>query len=192
MSSAGTTGTDISEMDKMMIGTGLDRIEVTQQQAAGFERKIATICRDDPRTKLLMTVPGISHVIALAIISEIVDIQRFPTTEKLASYAGLISSHRNSGETVRGGSITKTGSAWLRYAIVNAATVAVQHDSRMGERYSRIAKRRGRQKAKVAVARTLAKVIWHMLTNETEYRTQNKELTQRKYKAMECLVNASD
>ncbi len=183
---------DMSEMDRTMIGMGLDRIEMLQQQATGFERKIAAICRDDPRTRLMMTVPGISHVTALAIISEIVDIRRFPTAEKLAAYAGLVPSHRNSGETIRGGPITRTGSAWLRYAIVNAATVAVQHDSRMGERYDRIARRRGKQKAKVAVARTLAKVIWYMLTNETEYRTQNKELTQRKYKMMECLVNASD
>ncbi len=169
---------NISEMDKMMISTGLDRIEMMRQQVVEFERRIAAICINDPRIKLLMTVPGISYVTALAIISEIVDIKRFATAEKLAAYAGLIPSHHNSGETIRGGSITRTGSAWLRYAIVNAATVGVQYDTRMGERYDRIARRRGKQKAKVAVARTLAKVIWHMLTDETEYRTQDKELTQ--------------
>ncbi len=42
------------------------------------------------------------------------------------------------------------------------------------------------------VARTLAKVIWHVLADETEYRTQNKDLTERKYKMIECLVNTSD
>ncbi len=46
-------------------------------------------------------------------------------------------------------------------------------------------------KTKVVVARTPAKVIWHMLTYETEYHTQNNELMQRKYKMMECLVDTS-
>ena len=86
-------------------------------------------------------------------------------------------SHRNSGGTVRYGGITRTGSTWLRRALVNAATVAVRHDGRMRERYERVAKRRGK-KAKVAVANTPAGVIWHMLAHGTEYRTQNKGLTQ--------------
>ena len=87
-------------------------------------------------------------------------------------------SHRNSGGTVRNGGITRTGSTWLRRALVNAATVAVRHDGRMRERYERVAKRRGRKEAKVAVANTPAGVIWHMLAHGTEYRTQNEGLTQ--------------
>ena len=87
-------------------------------------------------------------------------------------------SHRNGGGTVRGGGITRTGSEQLRRAPVNAATIAVRHDGRMRERYLRIGRRRGKQKAKVAVANTPAGVIWHMLTHGTEYCTQDGELTQ--------------
>ena len=139
-----------------------------------------------------MTIPGISHVTATGIISEMVDIRRFATADKLAASAGIAPSHRNGGETFRNGGITRTGSAWLRYALLNAATVAVRLDDRMKERYERIGKRRGKQKAKVAAARTLAVVIWNMPTGGTGYRTQNRDLTQRKYKRMARLTASSD
>ena len=82
-----------------------------------------------------MTIPRISHVTALGMLSEIVDIRRFATVDKLAAYAGITSSHRNSGETFRNSDITRTGSAWLRYTLVNTATVAVHFDDRMKARY---------------------------------------------------------
>ena len=183
---------DVSKIDKMSLNARLDMIEMAARHRSEFEGEIARICEDDPRAKLLMTVPGISHVTAMGILSGMVDMRRFSTADKLAAYAGITPSHRNSGETFHSGGITRTGSTWLRYALVNAATVAVRFDDRMKERYERVGKRRGRQKAKVAVARTLAVVIWHMLTGGTEYRTQNRDLTQRKHKRMERLTASSD
>ncbi|MEO9310389.1 MAG: transposase [Nitrososphaera sp.] len=98
------------------------------------------------------------------IISEIVDIKRFATAEKLVSYAVLAPSHRDSGQTQKGGGITKHGSAWLRNAMVEAANTTIRFDPRMKSFYLRIAKRRGKQKAKVAAARQILEIIWHMLT----------------------------
>ncbi len=167
-------------------------IETATKHRDAFEREIAATCGDDLRAKLLMAIPGISHVTALGILSEIVDVRRFKTAEKLAAYAGVVPSRRNSGDAVRGGGMTRTGPAWLRYALVNAATTAVRHDERLKGIYERTSKRRGKPKAKVAVARMLDTVIWHMLTNGTEYRTQNEGLTQRKYKHMERLSSSLD
>jgi transposase len=97
------------------------------------------------------------------IISEIVDIKRFATAEKLVSYAGLAPSQRQRPNT-KGGGITKRGSAWLRNAMVEAANTTIRFDPRMESFYLRIAKRRGKQKAKVAAARQILEIIWHMLT----------------------------
>ncbi len=113
------------------------------------------------------------------------------TYEKLVSYAGLAPSHRDSADVHRGGGITKRGSAWLRNAMVEAANTTVRFDERMGSFYFRIAKRRGKQKAKVAAARQMLAIIWYMLTNSEEYRTQNHELTQRKYKKMQSISEMS-
>lgn len=79
-------------------------------------------------------------------------------------------------------SITRTGSKWLRNAAVEAATTAVRHDRRLGNLYARVSARRRHQKAKVAAAREMLVISWHMLTKMEPYRTQNHEMTQRKYK----------
>ncbi len=70
--------------------------------------------------------------------------------------------------------------------MVEAANTTIRFDPRMESFYSRIAKRRGKQKARIAAARQMMlEIIWHMLTNMEEYRIQNHELTQRKYKKMQ-------
>lgn len=176
---------DLAQTDRMAMDAYLDGIEMTQRQIDAFESRIAAISKDDERARLLMTIPGISYVTALTVISEIVDIKRFATPEKLVAYAGLAPSQRNSGETKRSGNITKHGSTWLRYAMVEAAHTTIHSDERIGRFYSRIAARRGPQKAKVAAAKEMLVIIWHMLCNMEPYRTENKELTARKYKRME-------
>ncbi|MDE1767687.1 MAG: IS110 family transposase, partial [Thaumarchaeota archaeon] len=100
------------------------------------------------------------------------------------AYAGLAPSQRDSGESKRSGNITKRGSTWLRYAMVEAAQTTIHSDERIGRFYSRIATRRGPQKVKVAAAKEMLVIIRHMLQNMEPYRTQNEELTERKYKRM--------
>lgn len=87
-------------------------------------------------------------------------------------------SQRNSGDTKKRGNITKHGSTWLRYAMVEAAHTTIQHDSKIGNFYSRIAARRDPQKTKVAAAKEMLVIIWHMLSRMEPYRTQNHELTE--------------
>lgn len=162
----------------------LENIEMTQKQIDTFEAKIAAISNEDTRAKLLITISGINYVTALTIISVIVDIKRFATPEKLVSYAGLALFHWDSGKTQGGGGITKLGSAWLRNAMGEAANTSTRFDPRMESFYLRIVKRRGKKKAMVSAVRQMLEIIWHMLSNSEKYRTQNHELTQRKYKKM--------
>lgn len=127
----------------MAMDAYLDGIQMTQRQIDSFESHMASISRQDKRIRLLMTVPGINYITALTVISEIVDITRFVTPEKLVSYAGLAPSQRNIGESKRSGNITKHGSTWLRHAMVEAAHTTIQHDERIKRFYSRVAARRG-------------------------------------------------
>ncbi len=181
----------ISEIDRMSMDIHLECINTSIAQVNKLEQKMAQIAQDDDRVKLLMTIPGIRHITAFTIISELVDITRYSTAEKFAAGGGVIPSHRNSATTYKGGGITKEGSVWMRNAIVEAATITIQHDPRMQRIYERIKKRRGAQKAKVAVARHMLEIIWYMLTNNEEYRTQNCELTQRKHKRLDYLAKMS-
>jgi transposase len=132
----------------MAMDAYLDGIEPTQKQIDIFESKMASISKDDQRIRLLMTIPGINYITALTVISEIVDISRFATPEKLVSYAGLAPSQRNSGETKRSGNITKHGSTWLLCAMVEATHTTIPNDERIKRFYSRIAARRETTKGK--------------------------------------------
>ncbi len=176
---------ELSLTDRMALDSYLDMLLKIEEQIEIFTAKIASISKDDSRARLLMTIPGIGYVTALTILSEIVEIKRFATPEKLVSYAGLAPSRRTSAETVMTGRITKQGSRWLRYSMVEAAHTAIRHDARIGNFYSKIASRRGPQKAKVAAARQMLAIIWHMLCNMEPYRTENHTMTQQKYKMME-------
>ena len=171
---------DLSETDRLGVDTHLAKLVFLRGRIAKYEKRIAEIARDDPRARLLMTIPGIGHITAVTILAEIVDHGRFASAEKLVSYAGLSPKHHNSGETVRTGGITKRGSVWLRTAMVEAAFVAVRHDARIGARYQKLAARIGSMKARVATARVMLEWVWEMLNSGTEYRGIDRELVRRK------------
>lgn len=178
-----------SWIDRMQLESHLKIIQSMNTQIDAFTSKIASVAKDDDRVRLLMTMPGIDYLTALTIIAEIADISRFPTPWKLVSYAGLSPSHRDSSGKIRRGHITKEGSRWLRYAIVEAANTAKTHDERLKAFYERIASRRGPQKARVATGKEMLVIIWYMLTRNESYRGMNKEATVRKYKKMEREAN---
>ena len=159
-------------------------------QVVKFERKIAGIATNDRRAHLIMTIPGIGHIAAVTILAEIVDHRRFASAEKLTSYAGLVSKHHNSGDTVRMGGITKRGSVWLRKAMVEAALVAIRHDARIGAIYQRLAVRIGPMKARVAIARRMLEWVWEMLNSGTEYRTKGKAFVKRKFQRIRRIAES--
>ena len=171
---------DLSETDRLGVDTHLAKLVFLRGRIARYEKRIAEIAWDDPRARLIMTIPGIGYITAVTILAEIVDHGRFASAEKLVSYAGLSPRHHNSGDTVRTGGITKRGSVWLRTAMVEAAFVAVRHDARIGARYQKLAARIGSMKARVATARVMLEWVWEMLNSGTEYRGINRDLVKRK------------
>jgi len=118
----------------------------------------------------LAEIPGISEDLARSIIAETgLDMSRFPTAGHLVSWAGLCPSARQSGPRTRAGKKGQ-GDTWLRGALGQAAVGASGTATFLGERYSRIVRRRGKAKAQVAVARSILVIIWHLLANpETRY-----------------------
>ena len=113
----------------------------------------------------LAEIPGISEDLARSIIAEIgLDMTRFRTAGHLVSWAGLCPSARQSGPRTRAGKKGR-GDTWLRAALGQAVTGAARTPTFLGERYARIARRRGKAKAQVAVARSILIIIWHLLAD---------------------------
>jgi transposase len=113
----------------------------------------------------LAEIPGISPGLARSIIAETgLDMSRFPTAGHLVSWAGLCPSARQSGARTRAGKKGQ-GDTWLRGSLGQAATGAARTATFLGERHARIARRRGKAKAQVAVARSILVIIWHLLAD---------------------------
>jgi transposase len=118
-----------------------------------------------PAVARLAEIPGLSEDLARTIIAETgLDMSRFPTAAHLVSWAGLCPSARQSGPRTRAGKKGQ-GDTWLRGALGQAATGAARTDTFLGERYHRIARRRGKARAQVAVARSILVIIWHLLAD---------------------------
>ncbi len=112
----------------------------------------------------LMTVPGIDRVTAEAIIAEIgVDMGRFPTPAHLASWAGVCpGQHESAGKNRHG--TARHGNTWLQRALTVAAMGAARtSDSHLAAQYQRIVPRRGKRRARKAVAHSILIGIWHIL-----------------------------
>jgi transposase len=117
-----------------------------------------------PAMTRLDEIPGISAELACSIIAETgLDMRVFPTPGHLVSWAGLCPRTIQSGPRTRDG--RKPGNAYLRASLGQAATGAAKTATFLGERYARIARRRGKARAQVAVARSILVIIWHLLND---------------------------
>jgi transposase len=103
-----------------------------------------------------------AHGHRLIIAAEVGDITRFPSARKLAAWAGLTPTVRNSDLTVRYGHISKQGSPWLRWILCEAARTA-KRSPEFAATYQRLAHRRGKKTATTAIARRLLTRACHLL-----------------------------
>lgn len=141
---------------------------------ASLVRLRATIHNSQWASRLL-ELYGIGKWTALLIVSEIGDIGRFPSAKHLCSYAGLVPSVHVSGNTSYTGHITKQGSKWLRWPLVEAVHHAMRKPPYRAF-YQKTAKRRGKAIAKVAVAQKLLKAIYHLLREKrSSSRNEDRE-----------------
>ena len=135
-----------------------------------LNRQIAAHAQQTPAIKLLMTLPGVDFTVAETILAALGDLSRFETPDKAASYLGLVPSTRQSGERCYHGPITKQGARHARWLLVQAAQHAALHPGPVGAFFRRIAQRKNRNVAVVAVAHKLVVLAWHMLRNNEPYR----------------------
>ena len=135
---------------------GLRRVlHVVRVESQAADEAVRAAAADDPVATALQHVVGIGPILAMTIRAEVGDIQRFPTAAHLASYAGLVPRIEASASRVYRGRITRQGSPWLRWALVEAAMHAHRREDRTGRWVRRLAVRKGALTARVAAARRL-------------------------------------
>lgn len=161
---------DLRSIYREELNRYLITLELLNKQIEELKEAIKKNAKADYDCKLLMTIPGISFFTALVIKSEIGDISRFSSANKLCSYAGLIPSTYQSAEKIRFRRITKRGSKWLRKSLIDSITSASRSQNRIAVFYKKMKKNKGTGKAKVAAARKLCSVIFAMLTDKQPFR----------------------
>lgn len=141
------------EMDA--IESHLPVISTISEQIEKISYQLRLMAPQDEEVRLLMSIPGIGYYSALLIRSEIGTIDRFPDGESLCSYAGLVPSVSLTGSYRRYGNVTKEGSRWLRWIMVECVHVHIRSDTSITKAYHAIAQSKGKNVAKVAAARRL-------------------------------------
>jgi transposase len=146
--------------------------DAIQKEIKLLEKEITRVGLRYEEVRLLTTIPGIAEYSGLLILSEIGDINRFRSEDKLFSYAGLTPSIYQSGESSYHGRITKEGSKYLRWILIEAIRVHINHapGSRITQYYQRLRKKKPGNVATVGAARKLLQAIYHMLKNKDEFR----------------------
>ena len=159
-------GLELSATHRMHLDQYLRLLDTYEDQIAAATQRIESVATNNTDAALLLSIPGISYVSALSIMSELDTIQRFRTGKQVASYAGLTPSVYASGETVRYGRLTKKGSKSLRTILIEVAHSQGRLRRQTGLRpyFDQIKVRKGSRTATVATARKLCSIIHAVLT----------------------------
>jgi len=175
----------VTPVDRIILNTSIESIEAINQQVDTVSKEISKYAIDNKDVKILLSITGIDIFSAMLISAEIVDVRRFSTPWKLVSYAGLAPSIRESSGKTKTGKITKQGSPWLRWILVQCALIAIKYDAHLKIFYDRIRNRKGHATAIVATAKELLVIIWYMLTRNELYRYMDKQRYERKLQKLE-------
>ena len=159
---------------RFMPHTQLVRIEQAEADLERIDAELSELAAPYARyIELLMTIPGINWINAVTIIAEIgIDMSVFLSAAHLASWAGLCPGNNESAGKKRSGNVRK-GNVILKTTLVNAAIAGSGNRGHKGtflaEKFRRLAARRGKMKAAVAIAHKILVSIWHMLSDGTSY-----------------------
>ena len=155
---------------------------IAQPAAYLTEEICARLVPFEPQVALLTSIPGVSATTAQVIVAETgADMSRFPTAGHLCAWAGVApASHESAGKKRPAG--TRHGSPWLRRTLIEAARAAVRtKGSYYSALYSRIARRRGPNKAAVAVAHSMLETAWHLLSTGAFYEDPGADYFERRH-----------
>jgi transposase len=150
----------------------LSILDVLDKHIKELSAMIREIAGESQEAKWFMSIQGVGYYSAVAVLAEIGDVSRFSDAEKLCAYAGLVPSTKESGGKSTHGKITHQGSPVLRWVLVECVWnhLLNAEDTSLTRFFHRVARNRGKQKAAVATARKLLKVMYVLLKEKRDFR----------------------
>jgi transposase len=155
------------EISRALVDTQLRLIDAISDEVKRLQAELHGVFAGDPRLHRLLAIPGVGPATAATVVAEVWDVQRFRSAAALASWAGLTPSEHSSAQQTRRGHISKQGSRWLRWVMVEAATTAVR-DAGHRRYFSQVLRGDPRRAliARVALARRLLTLCYYALRDD--------------------------
>ena len=150
----------------------LGELEFLRRTILELTRQIRSLSQDDRYRTLvayLQTIPGISLLAAMTLLTEIITIDRFKKSEHLASFVGIIPGEHSSGEQERTTGMVPRGNKMLRYMLIECAWIAQREDPVLLQAFSQLTKRMAKTDAIIRIARKLLNRIWFVLKHQQPY-----------------------
>jgi transposase len=147
----------------------LRELELVESIIAELDRRISIAAAKDRGAKLIDTIPGVGAYTALFLSSALDDVNRFQDSKHACANLGLVPSLHQSGDLSYTGHITKQGNKWLRRNLIECERWSIRKDPHMQQFYLRVAHKRGKKKARVAVARKIVSYAYWMLKTNLTY-----------------------
>lgn len=161
----------VDEHHRFLLQRSMAQLDFIESEIHIFDQRIAELCSEfDELFELLFTIDGVDRRTAECILAEIgPSMSQFHSPAALASWSGVCPGNNSSAGKRRSGKITK-GSRWLRRALAEAAWGAARtKDTYLSVQYKRIASRRGKKRAVVAVSHSILIAVYHVLKNRVPY-----------------------
>jgi transposase len=174
----------LSSLEQFQLELEMENLRYIEKQIERISQEVRKMCHQKPWADdmlYLMQLPGFGVITAMTVLAAIGDIQRFESPKHLASYSGLTPGLEQSGTKNRGKGVTKAGRRELRWALVEAAQMAVKSDPLLKMKFQALQKRMHRNQAIVAIARHLLELVWYVLTRRQPYRHFSHERIAYKY-----------
>ncbi len=157
---------------KLMIEASLSHIKAMEEIIEKLEEQINKLLEEyEEEYKLLQSIPGVKGKTAVGIIAEIgVDMEQFPSSRHLCSWAGISPGNNESGGKKKRGKITK-GSKWLKNKLVQAAWAASRtKETYLSSKYKSLVVRIGKKRALVAIAHKILQIAYYIIKNKESYK----------------------
>jgi transposase len=176
---------NLEPLEKTRLRYIVDELDRLKADLDHIEAVIASFIAQRPKllnaVDRLLSINGVSLVVAAGLIGAVGEAARFKKAKKLASYFGLVPSTSQTGKLkYYHGRITKRGRAQARWLLIEAAEHLSKAPGPLRSLFLRIKKKRNHNVAVVAVARKLAELVWHLLTKEEDYIYSIPRLTDEK------------
>jgi transposase len=166
------TELELDVVYKQVMNAQLSTLTHMRQNTLNITKQIQSLSKTELYKKdtcLLISIPGIGLITAMTILTELENMDRFNSLDKLCSFIGLVPSTNSSGETERSGSITPRGHKVLRSALIESSWVAARADPALASSYNQYCKRMKPNDAIIRIAKKLLSRIRYVLKNKLPY-----------------------